>query len=205
MRIFGVITIFIAILAIAIAAGQKAIQVSIDGKVVSSRGLLKDGVVYVRLDDLAKASGKSYSFDRAKAIAKVAAVGGTFQADGVEGMAGAFIDNGISRLKVATAFNDAGAENVLEIEVRNAEKQTKDYNFGFTVTKYTLFDSNGNAVEGTLIGSEMYSVGLAQAEFRKLNVKFRFPAGYAPTRLVIRLQTQISGKPPRSEIFRVNF
>lgn len=198
---------------VALAAVFAPIKVMIDGKLVSSRAIQKDGLVYVPVTDLAKAMGKTYSFDKATNTAKLGggatvkpvAGGGAFQAEGVDGKAGETLFNGITRATVATSFTPGDPYTTLEIEFRNAEKATKAYHFGYTATRYTLFDDAGTAIEGEMKNNDHYAVDLAQAEFRKILVSFRMPAGFKPSRLVIRLDTQVSGNPPRIEIFRVMF
>lgn len=191
--------------AVAFALAQSGIKVTLDGKPLSSRGFVKDGLVYIPANDVAKALGKTYAYDKAKKSARLGSAGGAFQTDGIEGKAGETLFNGITRFTVGTTLTPGEPYTILEIEARNAEKSNKTYKFGFTSTRYTVFDAAGIAIEGEMKNNDYYAVPLAQAEFRKVPVSFKFPAGFVPVRMVVRLETQVSGNPPRSEIFRITF
>lgn len=209
------LTLVLALLAASLAVAALVfapVKVTLDGKPLSSRGIVQNGVVYVPANDVARALGKSYAFDKKANVAKIGAAGGPAvpagganQADGVAGKAGEVIFNGVTRLTVGTSFEPGDPYTLLEMEARNAERANKTYHFGYTSTKYTLFDPSGNAVEGEMKNNDHYAVDLPQGQFRKFKVSFRMPHGFVPARLVIHLSTQVPGNPAKMEVFRVSF
>lgn len=191
--------------ALGLAIVQSGIKVTLDGKPLSSRGFVRDGQVYIPASDVAKALGKSYAYDKAKKTARLGTAGGTVQSTGVDGKAGETLFNGVTRLTVGTQFIPGDPYTLLDFEARNGENKEKTYHFGFTSTKYTLFDAAGQSVEGEMKNNDHYAVDLPPAEFRKFQVSFRFPAGFQPVRMVVRLSTQVPGNPAKIEVFRVAF
>ncbi len=201
----------------ALAVWFAPVKVLLDGKTLSTRGIVQNGQVYVPAADVAKALGKTYAFDKKANVAKLSGgssaanpgpgtpAGGADPSAGVDGKAGDVLFNGITRLTVGTELRVGDPYTTLEIEARNAEKVAKNYKFGFTSTRYTLFDSAGVAIEGEMKNNDHYVVELAQAEFRVVKVSFKLPPDYRPARLVVRLSTQVYGHPQKEEVFRVTF
>lgn len=190
--------------ALAFATFAPTYKLTLDGQVVTTEGTLINGRLFVPADSIAKALGKSYTYKPGSTVATIDANGGQFQATGAEGKTGSWLFNGRTRVMLGTSFEDLNDRKVISLEVRNAEPTKKGYNFGFQNTKYTLYDADGNSIEGNIVSDDYYSYDIQPATMKRIQVKYRFTEGFKPVRMVLSLQTQISGHPPKDEIFRIS-
>lgn len=178
-------------------------KLTLDGQTISTRGIVQGGQLFVPAADVAKALGKTYAYNAGTKTGTIADGGGASQNDGVSGKVGDWLTNGRTRIKLEPGFTEGDGKKFLTFEVRNGEKKLKDYHFGFTVTDYVLYDEQGNSKAGELEGSEAYSVGLQPAAMQRFKVYYRFEDDFKPVRLVVTLETQISGNPAKNEVFRI--
>ncbi len=186
-------------------AQSKWISVMMDGKPLSSKGLVVGGQLYVPAADVARALGMSVSYKQGSGTASLASTGGANQANGPEGKLDEWLFNGKTRLRVLSSTESSSDGTVYTLEVKNAEKVAKDYNFQSNSTKLTMYDSSDHEVIGTLQNRDDGFKTLPAASPYKVKWVFPIKDGFTPVRMVIYIHTQISGDSPVDEAFRIKF
>lgn len=185
-------------------ASTKLITVTLDGKPFTKKGAVINGQLYVPASDVAKAFSLDLKYDAANSAATFTTSGGQEAATGAEGKTDEWLFNGHTRVKLSSATSTIARGTVYLLEVRNADKKTKVFNFGFSETQLLLLDADENQVPGALVDRDKdYSVWVQSATPYRAKFVFKTPEGFAAKRMVIRLQTQISGNQPVQEVFRV--
>lgn len=179
---------------------QNAITIHLDGSLVSERGLMHEGEVYVPLKDVAAATGRDLTVEGS--AAKLEYKGGQNEQPGVAGKVGATLFNGVTRLTAGTPSRE-GSKLRLPLEVRNAGDKEKSYRFGFSKSSYEAYDEEGVRAVGKIPGRDFYTATVAPAAFVQPVAEFDLPAGFEPKRIVLRIHTQVPGNDPQLEVFRI--
>lgn len=190
---------------LAFASQTKLITVTLEGKPITKSGRVINGKLYIPADEAAKAFGHKLEYKSGASSAKFVLAGGANPEQGADGLVDEWLFNGITRLMLMSNWQTENGKVVFTLEVRNAERASKIYRFGFSEAQFLLFDAKGNQVTVNLMElNKDYSVDVKPATPYRVRYGCVFPEGFEPIRAVIRIPTQIQGNPMRIELFRVN-
>lgn len=190
---------------IALASQNKLVTVTLEGQPITKNGRIINGKLYIPADEAAKAFGHKLEYKSGASSAKFVLAGGANPEQGADGIVDEWLFNGITRLMLMSNREIENGKVVFMLEVRNAERASKIYRFGFSEAQFLLFDAKGNQVTVNLMElNKDYSVDVKPATPYRVRYGCTFPDGFEPIRAVIRIPTQIQGNPMRIELFRVN-
>jgi hypothetical protein len=194
----------VCVLAIATAQVLNAVgvTVSFDGQAMSSKAIIRDGILYIPAADVTKATGRTLKTDTPGKAYGLVLSGGVNAADGASGKARDVLFNGTTRLTVSSPAVE-GDRLILNMEVRNAEKKTKTYYVMPSESKFLLLDSQGNSMDAMSVSESFFD--LEPGSMKKFSVKYDISKGFTPDRIVVTLHTHVPGNSPKKETFRVKF